>query len=62
MEVKTESEMADDHAAVTEKIRDVQWNPSLGWGLGAGAVVGVIVFAVTIAVLPFFYESIDIIK
>lgn len=62
MEVKTESEIADDHAAATEKIGDVQWNPSLGWGLAAGAVAGVIVFAVTIAVLPFLYESIDIIK
>lgn len=62
MEVKTESEIADDHAAETEKIGDVQWNPSLGWGLAAGAVAGVIVFAVTIAVLPFLYESIDIIK
>lgn len=59
---KTEEEMARDRAAETDQVKDIQWNPSLGWGIGVGAVVGVGIFAVTIAVLPFLYKSIDIIK
>ena len=59
---KTADEITKEHEAATAKIRDVRWNPSLGWGLGVGAVVGVAVYFITIGLLPVFYAAIDIIK
>ena len=62
MAPKTAAEIETDHALALENARSIRWNPSLGWGLGAGAVVGVVVYFVTVNVLPFFYNAITIIK
>jgi len=59
---KTSEEIAEDHAAHAAKIADVKWNPSLGWGLGAGAVVGILVYVVTVWALPIISNSVTIIK
>jgi hypothetical protein len=45
-----------------EEIREVRWNPSFGWGLGAGVVAGVVVYFITLGLLPVFYNAIDVIK
>jgi AAT family amino acid transporter len=59
---KTADEVAADHHVELEKIREVRWSPSLGWGLTAGAVAGVVLYGLTIALLPVLYRSITIIK
>jgi len=59
---KTSEEIAEDHAAHAAKIADVKWNPSLGWGLGAGALAGVALYFITIWVLPMIAEAVTIIK
>jgi AAT family amino acid transporter len=59
---KTAEEIAAHHQAEIEKIREVHWSPSLGWGLAVGAVAGVVVYGLTIALLPVLYRSITIIK
>ncbi len=59
---KTVEEIAQDHAEHEAMVREVKWNPTLGWGLGAGALAGVALYFVTIKVLPFFYNAINIIK
>jgi AAT family amino acid transporter len=59
---KTAEEIAAHHQAEIEKIREVRWSPSLGWGLAAGAVAGVVVYGLTIALLPVLYRSVTIIK
>ena len=53
---------ADLREAVMEEIREVRWNPSFGWGLGAGVVAGVVVYFITLGLLPVFYNAIDVIK
>jgi AAT family amino acid transporter len=59
---KTADEIAKDHQTVMEEIREVRWNPSFGWGLGAGVVAGVVVYFITLGLLPVFYNAIDVIK
>lgn len=59
---KTEEEIAADHRTHLEQIEEVRWNPRLGWGLGVGAVAGVVVYFITLGLLPVFYRAIDIIK
>ena len=59
---KTADEIAKDHEVEEAMIKDVKWNPSLGWGLGVGAVAGVAIYFITVALLPVFYRAIDIIK
>jgi len=59
---KTAEEIVADHEAYKAKIADVKWNPSLGWGLGTGAVAGVALYFVTLWMLPIFYNAITIIK
>jgi len=44
------------------KLADIRWNPSLGWGLGVGALCGVAVYFITLNILPWVYKSITIIK
>ena len=59
---KTADEIARDHAEHEAMIRDVKWNPALGWGVGVGAVAGVALFFVTVWVLPILFDVITIIK
>jgi amino acid transporter, AAT family len=59
---KTTEEIEHDHAAALENARNIRWSPSLGWGLGAGAAFGVLAYFVSVNVLPYFYNAIDIIK
>jgi AAT family amino acid transporter len=59
---KTVDEIAADHAADEAKLADVRWSSSLGWGLGAGAVCGLVVYFVSLNVLPWAYKSITVIK
>lgn len=59
---KTAEEIELDHEAAKAKIADVRWNPSLGWGIGAGAVAGVAIYFLIIWTLPIISESITIIK
>ena len=59
---KTAEEMAADHAAEQAQLADVSWSPSLGYGLGVGAVCGVALYFVSLGVLPWVYMSITIIK
>ena len=62
MVAKTADEVARDHAEHEAMIREVKWNPALGWGVGVGAVAGVAFFFVTIWVLPILFDAITIIK
>ncbi len=62
MAPKTTAEIEEDHAQALEKARSIRWTPSLGWGLGAGAAFGVLAYFVSVNVLPYFYNAIDIIK
>lgn len=59
---KTAEEIAQEHAEHEAMIKDVRWNASFGWGLGAGAVAGVAVFFITVRILPILYNAINIIK
>jgi amino acid transporter, AAT family len=59
---KTADEMAEEHAAEQAQIEKIRWNPALGWGLGAGAAAGVVFYIITVAVLPWAYRSITIIR
>jgi AAT family amino acid transporter len=59
---KTADEIARDHAEHEAMVRDIKWNPALGWGIGAGAVAGVALYFVTLWVLPILYHAIPIIK
>jgi len=59
---KAAEEIAAEHAAEKAMLADVQWNPALGWGLGAGAVCGVAVYFITLSILPWAYKSITVIK
>lgn len=58
---KTAEEIVDYEREEAEKVNDVKWNPSLGWGIGAGVVAGVVIYFITVAILPFVYKAIDII-
>ena len=58
---KTAEEMAADEKAHEEKIAEVRWSPSLGYGIGAGAVIGIAVYFITVKLLPIFYKAIDVI-
>jgi amino acid transporter, AAT family len=51
-----------DHAAEKAKLAEIRWEPSLGWGLGVGAVCGLAVYFITLSVLPYVYKSITVIK
>jgi len=62
MAPKTEEEIAADHAAAVAQARQVRWNPSLGWGVGAGALCGLAFYFITLNLLPWFYRSITVIK
>ena len=62
MAPKTADEIAKDHEAISEEIREVRWTPAFGWGLGAGLAAGVAVYFITIGLLPVFYNAIDVIK
>ena len=59
---KTSEEIAADHAAHEAEIEEVRPNGRFGVGLGAGAVMGVVFYFVTVWALPYFYASIDLIK
>jgi AAT family amino acid transporter len=59
---KTADEIARDHAEHEAMVRDIKWNPALGWGIGAGAVAGVALYFATLWVLPILYHAIPIIK
>jgi AAT family amino acid transporter len=59
---KTAAEIEEDHSRSLEMARSIRWTPSLGWGLGAGAAFGVLAYFVSVNVLPYFYNAIDIIK
>ena len=59
---KTADEITADHAARQAMVDDIRWSPSLGWGLGTGAVIGVAFYFVTVWALPLFYGAITIIK
>jgi len=59
---KTATEIEEEHAAENKAIEEVRWSPSLGWGLGAGALAGVAAYFIAVFVLPAFYRAIDIIK
>ncbi len=58
---KTAEEMAADEKAHEEQIADVKWSPSLGYGVGAGVVIGFALYFITIKLLPVFYNIISII-
>jgi AAT family amino acid transporter len=51
--------LEDVKAAQLSRLR---WSPAMGWGLAVGCAAGVVVYAVTVALLPVLYRSIDIIK
>ncbi len=59
---KTAEELEADHAAQQAQIDDIKPTPNFGVGLGAGTVMGVAFFFITVWALPFFYQSIDLIK
>lgn len=59
---KTVEEIEEDHAAHQAEIDDVRWSPSLGAGLGMGALAGVAFYAFTIYALPGLYAAVDILK
>jgi len=59
---KTAEEHAEEHAHVTAQNEDIRWTPRLVWGMGAGAVMGVAFYFVTIYVLPWFYNNVHVIK
>ncbi|WP_321369312.1 hypothetical protein [uncultured Desulfuromusa sp.] len=59
---KTAEELAAEHSAHQEQIEEIKPTPKFGLGLGAGAVMGVVFFFVTVWALPYFYQSIDLIK
>ena len=59
---KTEEEIARSREEEEKKIKDIKWSPTLGWGLGVGAVIGVALYFVIIWLLPILHESITIIK
>jgi len=57
---KTAEEMAADERKHEEQIADIKWNPSLAFGIGAGAVIGLVLYFLTINLLPVFYSIIDV--
>jgi len=59
---KTAEEIAADHATEEAKIESLRWSPTLGWGLGVGLVCGIATYFIFLGVLPWIYESINIIK
>ena len=59
---KTAQELAQERAAADEAIAQLRWKPSLGWGLGVGALAGVAIYFIAVALLPVFYRAIDVIK
>jgi len=59
---KTADEIVQDHAAEKAKLAEIRWSPSMGWGLGVGAVCGVVVYFITLNILPWAYKSIIIIN
>jgi amino acid transporter, AAT family len=59
---KTVEEIEADHVAHQAEIDDVRWSPSLGAGLGMGALAGVAFYAFTIYALPGLYAAVDILK
>jgi AAT family amino acid transporter len=58
---KTAAEIEADHAAHKAAIGEVRWTPKFGAGLGAGVVMGVVFYFVTVWALPAVYEYINII-
>jgi AAT family amino acid transporter len=58
---KTADEMAAEERAHAEKIAEIRWSPSLGMGLGAGALIGIAMYFITVKLLPAFYGLIDVI-
>jgi AAT family amino acid transporter len=58
---KTAEEIAAEEKAMEEKISEIKWSSSLGLGIGAGAVIGMTLYFITIRILPFLYEKISII-
>jgi len=58
---KTAEEIAEEEKAHEEKIAGIKWTPSLGYGIGAGAVIGIAMYFITVKLLPFFYKVIDVI-
>lgn len=59
---KTAAEIESDHAARQAMVDDIRWTPSLGWGLGTGALVGVAIYFITVWALPIFYNAITVIE
>lgn len=62
LEQKTSVEIAADRATRQAQIDEIKPTPRFGLGLGAGTIMGVVFFFVTVWALPFFYQSIDLIK
>jgi AAT family amino acid transporter len=63
MVMKTEEEIARDEEERKTMIADVKWNRSLGWGLGAGAIAGIILFFITIIwLLPAIHNAVTLFK
>ena len=59
---KTQEEIAEDEAEEERKAEEVKWSPRLGWGLGVGAVLGVAIYFLIVAVLPWVGENIVLIS
>ena len=59
---KTAEELAEEKRKHEAELDDIKWSPSLGAGLGAGALAAIAFYFITVYLLPFFYSSIDIIS
>ena len=58
---KTAEEITNDHEAKEAALKEArEWNPSIGWGLGLGAIAGVVIYFIVVSLLPVFYRAIDI--
>ena len=55
---------AEELEHVEEEIvaHDVKWTPNLGWGLGAGLAVGILLYVGVINFLPWIGQTVQIIK
>jgi AAT family amino acid transporter len=58
---KTAEELEAEHAVETSAIEQLRWGSSLGWGLGAGVLAGLVVYFISVSILPALYRAIDVI-
>ncbi len=49
---KTSEEIEEDEAEEKAKVNDVKWSPRFGWGLGVGAVCGILLYFILVWVMP----------